>query len=49
MNANLRPGDAGTAEPRTGALRSGPAAGRCDARRDRREPAGLLPARSRDA
>ncbi len=48
MNADLRPGDAG-AEPRTGALRPGPIAGRCDARRDRREPAGLLPARSRNA
>ena len=38
-----------TAEPRTGALRPGPAAGRCDARRDRPEPAGLLPAGSCDA
>ena len=38
-----------TAEPRTGAIRPGPAAGRCDARGDRREPAGLLPARSRNA
>ena len=49
MNTNLRPGDAATAEPRTGALRPGHAAGRRNARRDRREPAGLLPARSRDA
>ena len=48
MNDNLRPGDTGTAEPRAGALCPGSAAGRCDARRDRREPAGL-PARSRDA
>ena len=45
MNANLRPGDAGTAGPRTGALRPGRSAGR----RHRREPAALLPARSRDA
>ena len=49
MNANLRPVDASADEPRTGALRPGHAAGRCDARRNRREPAGLLPARSRDA
>ena len=49
MNASLHPGDAGTAEPRTGAFRSGPAAGRCEARRERRGLAGLLPARSRDA
>ena len=49
MNGDLRPGDAGNAEPRTGALLPGPAAGRCDARRDRPEPAGLLPARSRNA
>ena len=38
-----------TAEPRTDVLLPGPAAGRCDARRDRPEPAGLLAARSRDA
>ncbi len=49
MNADLRPADANTAEPRAGALRPGPAAGRCDARRDKRELSGLLPARSRDA
>ena len=49
MNGNLRPGDAGTAEPRAGALRPGPTAGRRNARRDGRELAGLLPARSRDA
>ena len=49
MNANLRPGDADTAEPRAGTLRPGPAAGRSDTGRGRREPTGLLPARSRRA
>ena len=49
MIVDLHPREAATTEPRTGALRPGPDAGRGCARRDSREPAGLLPARSRNA